>query len=130
MSVKIEIFDPALCCSTGVCGPSVDPALIQVANAIEQLKKQNIDIHRYNLSQDVDHFVSNTTISSLLQQHGPEILPVTLVNGEIRKKQCYPTNQELEEWGSSKIHSIGKKPLNFTIKTGSKDCCEPGSGCC
>lgn len=40
MSVKIEIFDPALCCSTGVCGPSVDPALIQVANAIEQLKNK------------------------------------------------------------------------------------------
>lgn len=130
MNVKIEIFDPALCCSTGVCGPSVEPALIRVANAIEQLKKQNVDIQRYNLSQDAGHFVSNPIISSLLQQHGPDILPVTLVNGELRKQQSYPTKKELEEWSTSPIHSIEKKRLNFTVKTSSTNYCEPGSSCC
>ncbi len=29
MSV-IEIFDPAMCCSTGVCGPSIDTELMRV----------------------------------------------------------------------------------------------------
>jgi hypothetical protein len=24
---KMQVFDPAMCCSTGVCGPSVDPTL-------------------------------------------------------------------------------------------------------
>ena len=32
---KIEIFDPAMCCSTGVCGPSVNPELIRVAAVVE-----------------------------------------------------------------------------------------------
>ncbi len=27
----IEVFDPAMCCSTGVCGPQVDPDLARFA---------------------------------------------------------------------------------------------------
>lgn len=23
--MKIEVFDPPMCCSSGVCGPAVDP---------------------------------------------------------------------------------------------------------
>jgi hypothetical protein len=29
--MKLEIFDPAMCCSTGVCGVDVDPVLAQFA---------------------------------------------------------------------------------------------------
>ena len=35
---KIEIFDPAMCCSTGVCGPGVDPELLRMATMVS--KKQ------------------------------------------------------------------------------------------
>ena len=31
MSVTIRVFDPAMCCSTGVCGPSVEPDLARFA---------------------------------------------------------------------------------------------------
>lgn len=130
MSVKIEIFDPALCCSTGVCGPSVDPALVQISNVFEQLKKLNVDIQRYNLSQDTSHFVSNTTIASLLKEHGPEILPVTLVNGDVKKQQIYPTTQELEQWTNTTIASNDKKAIEFTVKSKNTSCCDPGNGCC
>ncbi|MDH3390414.1 MAG: arsenic metallochaperone ArsD family protein, partial [Desulfobulbaceae bacterium] len=27
----IEIYDPPMCCPTGVCGPNVDPELVQFA---------------------------------------------------------------------------------------------------
>lgn len=130
MSVKIEIFDPALCCSTGVCGPSVDPALVQISNAIEQFKKIEVDIQRYNLSQDTSYFVSNETIAFLLKEHGPEILPVTLVNGEVKKQQVYPTTQELEQWTNTKVESNDKKTIKFTVKSNNTSCCDPGNGCC
>ena len=45
---KVEIFDPAMCCSTGVCGPGVDPELTRVASAVYSLRtKRNFDIKRY-----------------------------------------------------------------------------------
>jgi hypothetical protein len=28
MTKSIQVFDPALCCSTGVCGVNVDQALV------------------------------------------------------------------------------------------------------
>ena len=34
MNKKIEIFDPAMCCSTGICGPSVNENLLRVATLI------------------------------------------------------------------------------------------------
>lgn len=59
---KIEIFDPAMCCSTGVCGPSVNPELIRVAAVVENLKKSGIHIIRHNLSSEPQAFVQNTII--------------------------------------------------------------------
>ncbi|MCI2169922.1 MAG: arsenic metallochaperone ArsD family protein, partial [Prevotella sp.] len=41
---KIEIFDPAMCCSTGVCGPSVDKDLLRMATLIDTLKNMGIEI--------------------------------------------------------------------------------------
>lgn len=35
---KIEIFEPVMCCSTGVCGPGVDKELLRVATFINQLE--------------------------------------------------------------------------------------------
>ena len=53
---KMEIYDPAMCCSTGVCGPSVNPELIRVASVIENLKKNGITVNRYNLSSNPQAF--------------------------------------------------------------------------
>ena len=37
---KIEIFDPAMCCPTGLCGTNINPELMRIAVVIESLKKQ------------------------------------------------------------------------------------------
>lgn len=34
---KMIIFEPAMCCSTGVCGPGVDPELLRVSTVINNL---------------------------------------------------------------------------------------------
>ena len=86
---KIEIFDPAMCCSTGVCGPSIDPELMRVAAVINALKEQGIIIKRHGLTSEPQDFIANKVISELLQKEGADILPVTLVDGEVAKTKEY-----------------------------------------
>jgi hypothetical protein len=95
---KVEIFDPALCCSTGVCGPSVDPELTRVATAIFLLEKKGYAIKRYNLGFEPAFFVENKEVNKVLHEKGPDSLPITLVEGEVSKIGAYPTNDELAKW--------------------------------
>lgn len=121
---KMIIYDPAMCCSTGVCGPSIDPELLRVATLISNLKMKGIIIERYNLSGNPRAFVTNENISHLLKKHGPEILPVTMVDGQIVKTKAYPTNDEFVSWlGISKEDIISDKP------EANKCHCKPGSCC-
>ncbi len=95
---KIEIFDPAMCCSTGVCGPSIDTELLRVATVINNLKEKGIEIKRHNLSSEPQDFIKNKIISDILEKEGSDALPVTLLNGEVIKKKEYPTNEEFSKW--------------------------------
>ncbi len=116
---KLAIYDPAMCCSTGVCGASVDPELLRVATVIESLKQNGADINRFNLSGQPNAFVENQLINEQLKQYGPEILPITLVDGQIAKTKSYPTNEEFAEWTGVALNIKPKK---------SGCCCE--GGCC
>ncbi|MFP5113875.1 arsenite efflux transporter metallochaperone ArsD [Bacillaceae bacterium C204] len=106
---KVEIFDPALCCATGVCGPSVDPELTRVATAIFLLEKKGYDIKRYNLGFEPAVFVENKEVNQILHEKGPDSLPVTLVEGKIAKIGAYPTNDELAEWFGVQAEELAEK---------------------
>ena len=95
---KVEIFDPALCCPTGVCGPGVDPELTRVASSVFTLEKKGYDIKRYNLGTEPGMFVENQDVNQVLHDKGPDALPVVLVNGEMLKVGEYPSNEELATW--------------------------------
>lgn len=118
---KIVIYDPAMCCSTGVCGASVDKELLRVATVIETLKRKGVDIERFNLSGQPQAFVENPVISDYLKQNGPEILPITLVDGEVVKTKTYPTNKEFSEWTG--ITVMSKSTKNKGGCCGSDGCC-------
>ncbi|MCW6094859.1 arsenite efflux transporter metallochaperone ArsD [Clostridium sporogenes] len=121
---KMIIFDPAMCCSTGVCGPSVDPELLRVATTINRLKNNGILVERYNLTSNPQIFVDNKEINQILNKEGVEILPVTMVDGIIVKTKVYPTNKEFCE-----LLDIPEDSLKITIKKPSKGCNCKG-GCC
>lgn len=117
---KVEIFDPAMCCSTGVCGPSIDPELTRVATAIFSLEKRGFDIKRYQLTNDPDKFANNEEVNKLLHEKGPDALPVILVNNEVVKAGSYPTNEELAEWFDVKVEELNEKPrgrLSIDLKS-------------
>jgi hypothetical protein len=100
---KIEIFDPAMCCSTGLCGTAYDPELLRVATVISALQKNGADITRHNPASDPRAFADNKLVSSILAKDGADILPIVLVDGEAVKKGEYPTNEEFSAWAGQEI---------------------------
>ena len=94
----IQIFDPALCCSSGVCGQDVDASLVQAAADIDWAKGQGARVERFNLAQQPMAFAQNDAVRGLLERSGQEALPITLLNGEVVLAGRYPSRQQLREW--------------------------------
>jgi hypothetical protein len=92
---KLQVFDPAMCCTTGVCGPSVDPALPRFAADLEWLRNKGLEVERYNLAQDVAAFTSNPIVKVALNSRGSKCLPLLLLDGTIVSEGAYPTREEL-----------------------------------
>jgi hypothetical protein len=92
---KMFIYEPAMCCSTGLCGVSVDPELLRISTVISSLKKNGIEVVRFNLSNAPHEFVKNQMVNKMISAEGVEVLPITVLDGEIVKKGSYPTNDEL-----------------------------------
>ncbi|WP_067725922.1 arsenite efflux transporter metallochaperone ArsD [Oceanobacillus damuensis] len=107
---KVEIFDPAMCCSTGVCGPSVDPDLTRVASAVYSLEKKGANITRYNLANDPSAFTDNKTVNQVLHEKGADALPVTLLDNEVVRVGSYPTNEDFAEWFGTETEELTQKP--------------------
>ena len=107
---KVEIFDPAMCCSTGVCGPSVEPELTRVASAVYSLETKGFNIKRYQLTDDPDKFAQNDEITRVFKEKGPDALPVVLVDDKLVKVGSYPTNEEFAEWFGVEQEQLNEKP--------------------
>lgn len=90
----MEIFEQAMCCPTGLCGPSIDPELLRVSTVLDTLKQHGIDVGRYNLTSAPLKFVQTKAVTDFLQYHGPEDLPLILVDGAVQFAGRYPTNDE------------------------------------
>ncbi len=95
--MKIEIFDPPMCCSTGLCGPSVDEKLVRINENIELLESKYFDlqVYRYMISQEPLKFKDNKEVYELLKSNGKSVLPITTFNGEVFKYGDYPSLEEL-----------------------------------
>ena len=92
---KLQVFDPALCCSTGVCGTDVDQALVNFSADVDWLKNAGGQIERFNLAQQPMAFVENVVVKAFLERSGAEGLPLILLDGEIAMAGRYPTRKEL-----------------------------------
>jgi hypothetical protein len=95
---SIEIFDPALCCSSGVCGPRVDPVLLRVTSDVNWLKKQGVPVTRYNLAQQPQAFAANETVKAALAANPEHALPLVLIDGQIVSRGAYPKRDQLAAW--------------------------------
>lgn len=125
----LQIFDPAMCCSTGVCGPSVDQKLVKLAADVAFLKSQGVIVERFSLAHQPQAFTTNQTV---LDEMGAEAehLPIFLVDGELKAKATYPSRAELAGWFGLDVGTSREKPRT-ELKMATTKCCESGDeGCC
>ena len=97
---KIQIFDPALCCSSGVCGVEVDQALVSLAADVAWAQQNGAQIERFNLAQQPMVFAETAAVKSMLERSGEGALPLTLVDGEVALAGRYPSRDELARWAA------------------------------
>ncbi len=121
MSVTIRVFDPAMCCSTGVCGPSVDPELARFAADVEWLQKQGVAVERFNLSQQPGAFASTPAVKEALAR-GTEVLPLVLVGDRIAVEGAYPSRETLAALAGVVVKKLAVAPAESTA------CCGPSTG--
>jgi arsenite methyltransferase len=87
---SIQVFDPPMCCSTGVCGPTVDPLLPRFAGLLAELGRAGVRVERFNLAQQPLPFVQNAEVRALLERGGAEALPAIFVDGRLALHGAYP----------------------------------------
>ena len=91
----VHVFDPAMCCPTGLCGPGVDPALLTISRDLRWLARHGATVERSGLAQEPDAFVKEPRIAGLMQAFGDQALPAVLVNGDVLCHGRYPSRDEL-----------------------------------
>jgi len=121
---SVQIYDKPMCCSTGICGPDVDPVLPQFAADLDWLKGQGHQVERFNLAQQPQAFIENKSIHNLLSTEGTDCLPVIVVDGEVISRKVYPSRDTLSGWMNG---SPAKQGLPVTKEAGG--CCGT-TGCC
>ena len=91
--MKIAIYDPPLCCSSGLCGPTLDPVLVKMNDALLALQKQGVEVKRSNLSQQIKEVMSNKTVVELIHKNGSKILPITFLQFPLLQEEIKGLNQ-------------------------------------
>jgi hypothetical protein len=95
---NIQVYDPPMCCSTGICGTDIDPDLVNFAAMLAQFRTGGVHVERFNLSQQPMAFAQNETVKALMISEGTDVLPVILWDGNVHLKGRYPTKDERPEW--------------------------------
>ncbi len=127
-STTIRVFDPAMCCSTGVCGPSIDPELARFAADVEWLRNQGVKVERFNLSHQPAAFAETAVVKQALER-GTDVLPLVLVGDRIAVEGAYPSRDTLAALAGVVVKKLAPAPTS--------SCCGPSTssaktktGCC
>lgn len=121
---KLEVFDPAMCCSTGVCGVEVNPGLVQFSADLQWLTEHGISVKRYNLSQEPQAFAENPDVVKEMEA-GMDRLPILRVDGHLISTGVYPSREQLAQKLGIAPTTADKPGIGVTAGA-----CNPKSGCC
>lgn len=122
----LRVYDPALCCSTGVCGPTVDPELARFAGDVQWLEANGVTVERFNLVQQPGAFVE-PAVTAALEAMGEAALPLVQLGGATVATGHYPSREVL-----AKLIGVALQPAKAS------SCCAPkattsadeGGSCC
>ncbi len=120
---KLQVFDQPMCCSSGVCGPDVDPALIAFATNLQWLEAQGVQVQRINPAHQPEEFAASEIVRKELQERGNKCLPLIVVDDDVVSRGAFPSRNQLANWSGISSTSDLSLPVVNT------DCCdEPASG--
>ena len=128
----LTIYDPAMCCSTGICGAEIDQQLVTFAADLDWLKSEGIEVKRINLSQEPALFAENEAVKTILQNSGIEGLPVILADDEMQSSGEYPDREKLSQMvGVAASQTVDQASASAAGCCGSaSDAEQSTSGCC
>ncbi|MGC5627194.1 arsenite efflux transporter metallochaperone ArsD [Georgenia sp. Z1344] len=130
----IEVYESAMCCSTGVCGPDVPQELVSFSADVDWLKNQGATVNRFNLGSEAQAFAENPQVLQFLKVSGSEHLPLVLVDGTVARTGTYPARAELARWAGIEGEETtapapgGRPELSMVAASGG--CCGGGSTGC
>jgi AhpD family alkylhydroperoxidase len=110
---SIEVYDPPMCCTSGVCGPDPDPRLAAFSADLDWLRRQGIEVRRHNLAQEPLAFTQNLDVKRLIEENDGNGLPVILVDGKVMQHGSYPGRNELTGW----LGLAASEPVEAPAKT-------------
>ena len=133
---NLTVYDPAMCCSTGICGPEIDQALVDFASDLDWLTRLGADVKRFNLSQEPAQFAENELVRSVLEKSGVEGLPVIVAGDALKSSGRYPSREELAQMAGLTPEQVVAGASSAAQE--SKSCCAPKAslasastgGCC
>jgi hypothetical protein len=94
--VDVEIFDPPMCCPTGMCGPTIDQSLLDVNEMIAKLQSNGFRVERYQMSTNPGAFTGNAEVMKLIREKQMAALPIVAVRGKIIAESYYPKLAEIQ----------------------------------
>ena len=127
---RIQVYDKPLCCSSGVCGPDVDPALVAFAADLQWLERQGVQVQRINPAHQPSLFAASELVREQLKQHGTDCLPVVVVNDVVVSRGVFPSRTQLAGWTGKTLSPLPELPvmkMSCCVETedaaGSWSCC-------
>lgn len=125
---EIQIFDPSLCCSSGVCGADVDQQLVDFSATARWAQQRGLSVTRHNLAQEPIRFAEHPVVRDFLAEHGEAGLPLVLVDGEQVLSGRYPDRTELARFAGVEVPVDPLAAVPVVV-----GCCggdQSRSGCC
>lgn len=109
MMKSMQIYEPAMCCPTGLCGVGVDPELLRISAVLNTLEKNGVKVERFNLTSAPQEFIKNNAVNNIIKTEGVDALPLTVLEGEIIITGRYPTNEEFVEHLNVPVSYVGEQ---------------------
>lgn len=123
---QLQVFDPPLCCPTGICGPDPDPSLARFAADLLWAESHGVQVERFSLAREPGRFAGTPLVSEALRRRSLAALPLVLWDSEVLSEGAYPSRLALEVRMGASTSEASPKRLRIVVGS----CCAPGSGCC
>ena len=132
---NLQVFDPPMCCATGVCGPNINPALPRFAADLEWLRSQGVAVERFSLAQEPAAFAENPVVQQMLADGGPRCLPLILVDGQVMSRGAYPSRDEMAAFAGIAVREPAARGrasslVHLTTRSHRPSMSNRGGGCC